>query len=180
MIHINEEHEKSIQRFFVTQLLFLTILFAVLWYSAFGLLLNLPRLAIYVINILFILSIVVVGDGMYIDGIEINMQREYEQIHSTDRWFGYLYKVMPRKYYLVKLVPYKAILFVIYTFVILLSNMNKIEPGIISDPYLNKFISLNEYSVVILIAVDRIFHQTRTDYNRFFSDIKKIHVRYKD
>jgi len=84
--------------------------------------------------------------------------------------------------YLTSMVSFKTTLYLFYAFILIVSRVSLLEPGII-DPEFQRFVLSIEYTLVLLVAYDKFFeHLTKDDqrlrkiskkFDKFFNRLKQ-------
>lgn len=146
-------HKEKAKYWFVT--LVLSLAYGALWFFViYKMSHNRSDIFIYVLNVLFMFFILIVSNIIYPKGLV------YAKGTATGR------TKFAMMIYSLKILPFQSMLYMYYIFIILASQIQRLQGGLWVSEYVRRFFSIQEYSIVLLVAVDRLISQMQKDYKK--------------
>ena len=118
----------------------------------------------YALNLIFIIIILLLDILMHI-------RMDSKEFLNANR--GRVRTILGMVLFYCHFVSFKTGLYLFYLFMLVVSRMSTLEPGLL-DPYLRTFVYSVEYGILLLLPLDKFLEQLAKDDKRMAAILKRI------
>lgn len=150
-------------------IIYSNLIFAFIVYFTYTWLSKYSLAFVYIGNAVLILVALLIDTWAY---------RQLNQIMDSDTDFNKVKNSKLFLFYLESFVSFKTVLYLFYIIILIISEVISYNPNILSEGVMN-FIVANKYSVVLLIAIERLIKQLEVDRSKTKMTLKRYSDRLK-